>query len=145
MRPREFLTEEFENVRRVLDETLRFDYGPAHLTRGYYEECAGRLAVIKSDIARVSDADICALLYERAKRSIYISFIERLRLGEFSWPFAEEIRKIAKPRLSETLLSGQPIEPIIHVIAAGEGYQIQYEDISVTVKSRFAIVAFPRS
>ena len=56
-----------------------------------------------------------------------------------------EIEHRTKPLLSEVLLSGGTIEPIIHVIAEGEGYQIVYEDISSSVKSRFAIVAFPRS
>jgi hypothetical protein len=143
MQPKEFLLEEYESVRRALNETLRFDYGSPDLTRDYYEECAARLDIIKMSIARIKSSDIWALLGELSELARWISYIERSRLGEFSWPFAEEIRKIAKPLLAETLLSG-PIEPIIHVIAEGEGYQIAHEDITSSVRARFAIVAFPR-
>ena len=87
MQPKEFLVEEHANVKRVLDETLRFDYGPPELTRDYYEECAARLEIIEKEIARVSAADVSALLWELSELAKWISYIERSRLGEFSWPF----------------------------------------------------------
>jgi hypothetical protein len=144
MQPREFLREEYENVKWALDETVRFNYGPPELTRAYYDECLARLTLIENKIDKVDTGDIAALIWELEELARYISYIERSRLGEFSWPFAQEIRKIAKPLLSEALLR-RPIEPIIHVIAEGEGYQIDYEPVGSSVDARFAIVAFPRS
>jgi len=145
MRPEEFLTEEFANVQRALHETLRYDYGPEE-TRIYYKECESRLNEIKKQIARIAPSEIWAQLNELASLSVWISLIERSRLGEFSWPFAELIRDIAKPLLTEKLYRGKiVIEPIIHVVAEGEGYQIVYELVPPpSTNHRFAIVAFPR-
>ena len=143
MTPEEFLQEEFRNVKLALLETLRYDYGP-DLTHGYYEECAARLDRIEREVPRTKHSEVWVRLYELSRLAEWISLIERSRLGEFSWPFAEQIREIAKPLLVEKSLSGVDIEPIIHVIAEGDGYQIVYESISPSVKCRFAIVAFPR-
>lgn len=143
MTPEQFLIEECENVRRALDETLRYEYGP-NSTDAYYQECKDRLSRIEKAIPRTRSTQIWARLDELASLAGWISLIERSRLGEFSWPFAEEIRSLAKLLLAETDMRG-PIEPIVHVVAEGEGYQIVYERIlSVSGRSRFAIVAFPR-
>ena len=76
MQPKEFLVEEHANVKRALDETLRFDYGPPELTRDYYEECAARLEIIEKEIARVSAADVSALLWELSELAKWISYIK---------------------------------------------------------------------
>jgi hypothetical protein len=145
MTPQQFLQEEFANVKRALHETLRYDYGPEE-TRIYYNECDDRLKEIGKQIARIAPSEIWAQLNELASLSGWISLIERSRLGEFSWPFAELIRDIAKPLLTETIYRGKKIiEPIIHVVAEGEGYQIVYEIVPPpSTNHRFAIVAFPR-
>jgi hypothetical protein len=145
MTPKGFLEEEFANVKRALRETLRYDYGPEE-TRIYYNECDNRLKEIEKQIAKIAPSEIWAQLNELASLSVWISLIERSRLGEFSWPFAALIRDIAKPLLTESIYHGKKtIEPIIHVVAEGEGYQIVYEVVPPpSTNHRFAIVAFPR-
>ena len=144
MTPKEFLDEEFANVQRALHETLRYDYGPDS-TRTYYEECSNRLREIEKQIPRTTSSQIWARLSELSSLAGWISLIERSRLGEFSWPFAELVRTIANPLLAETHIKGHAIQPIIHVVAEGEGYQIVYENAPPPSSgNRFAIVAFPR-
>jgi hypothetical protein len=90
---------------------------------------------------------IAALLNELSLLANWISLIERSHLGEFSWPFAEELNRIARSILSETDMSGMQLEPIIHVVAEGLGYRIIYEPRvpAASGRRRFVIVAFPRS
>ena len=113
--PLEFLQEEISNVERVLGETLRYDYGPERSLK-YYNECAARLTEIEKAISGVAPDDlqtISAHLNELSLLAAWISLIERSHLGEFSWPFADEIRQIAATLLAETTLKGDPVEPII--------------------------------
>lgn len=129
MIPREFLVEEFENVERALGETLRYDYDSEQNRKKYYDECHARLAEIKKAIAGVSTTDyskIHAHLIELSNLSTLISLIERSHLGEFSWPFAEELRRIAETLLVEKNLKGEKLKPIVHVIADGQGYRSRY-------------------
>jgi hypothetical protein len=147
--PLNFLREEFENVERALNETLRYDYGPEQ-GREHYDECADRLAEIKTAISGTDAADlqtIQTLFNELQQLSSWILLIERSHLGEFSWPFADELKKIATILLCETDLKGDQIKPLIHVIAEGDGYQIVYEPQTATASSRrpFVVVAFQRS
>ena len=146
MTPYEFLTQQVVNVEQALTETLRYEYGPAP-DWGYYNECSDRLSRIKIAITGTSTTDtasIAARLDELADLSVWISFIERSRLGEFSWPFAEALRKMANALLSDRGLSGKPISPIVHIIADGEGYFIHPERTSASGNHKFAIIAFPR-
>ncbi len=149
MTPLEFLKQEFENVERALRETLRHEYGPAG-TAEYYAECVSRLAEINRAIQgiRADDAKtISEYLDELSLLAAWIFLIERSHLGEFSWPFADELRRMATELLSEINLKGEQLKPIIHIVAEGEGYQIVYEPQVPPVSGgrRFVIVAFPRS
>ncbi|RTM04137.1 MAG: hypothetical protein EKK33_35355 [Bradyrhizobiaceae bacterium] len=146
MTPLEFLKQQSGNVERALSETLRYDYGPSQ-TREYYRECGDRLERIKNAIATTKEADlheIQARLDELSGLSVWISLIERSRLGEFSWPFAEALRKMAETLLADTNLSGSSTPPIVHIVSDGEGYLIHYEGTSPSSKNKFAFVAFPR-
>jgi hypothetical protein len=150
MRPLEFLREELGNVERALQETLRHDYGP-ELSDEFYGECALRLDRIKdrldpSSLVESDHNSIASLLGELGYVSNLISLIERSRLGEFSWPFADELRGLAKTLLAEADMFGQKTHPIIHVVADGRGYRIWTEDVVQAAVSsrRFAIVLFPR-
>lgn len=149
MRSLEFLREECENVRAALSDTLRYDYGPERST-DYYNECDSRLEKINAAIGALApgnQAGIAEQLAELSDLANWISLIERSRLGEFSWPFAEKLRPIAAELLSERTLADERIDPIIHVIAEGQGYQMVHEP-SVPAASgtrRFVVVAFPRS
>jgi hypothetical protein len=69
-------------------------------------------------------------------------------LGEFSWPFADALQRTAVTLLSSSGLSGDPIEPLMHVVAEAETYQIVPEPQQVPAASSrrpFIVVAFPRS
>jgi hypothetical protein len=150
MRPLEFLREECRNVDRALQETLRHDYGP-ELTAEFYEECASRLDKITRQVqpGAITDADhqkIAALLADLSYLASLIVLIERSHLGEFSWPFADELRLLAKKILVEPDLLGGTNEPIVHVVSDGRGYRIRNEDIVQSTSShrRFTIVLFPR-
>jgi hypothetical protein len=147
--PLEFLHEEIANVRRALDETLRYDYGPEQ-GREFYTECAARLAEIEKGLSSTRPSDLQTIrtrLNELQELSAWILLIERSHLGEFSWPFSDELKRIAIQLLSETDLKGDRTQPLIHVVAEGEGYQIVYESQMATASSRrpFVVVAFQRS
>ena len=136
------------NVKRALSETLRHDYGPER-SGEYFRECNARLSVIESEITTIDQTDhesIAALLDELDEVMLWISLIERSHLGEFSWPFSEQIRRVATTLLSESSLQGEPLKPIIHIIADGEGYWIYPEGqvSGVSSNRRLMIVAFPR-
>src|ERR1700722_17588717 len=147
MTPLEFLREEFRNVDRALEETLRYDYGPEQ-SKDFYIECAGRLSRIKLEVDNdgLDRQTIAALRGDLNYIAALISLIERSHLGEFSWPFADDLRELAKPLLREQNLLGGQSEPIIHVVADAPGYRIRYEDAvrSASSRRRFTIVLFPR-
>jgi hypothetical protein len=146
MTPGDFLLEQAKNVEQALTETLRYDYGPKP-TWDYYKECRERLDRIKHAITNTSPSDLVGIearLDELSYLCIWISLIERSRLGEFSWPFAEALRRMAETLLTETSLSGLATPPIVHVVSDAEGYLIHYETPSASSKHRFAFIAFPR-
>lgn len=129
MTPYEFLKQQAINVEQALTETLRYEYGPKP-TGDYYQECLKRLDLIKIAITGTTEADISGIearLGELSYLSVWISLIERSRLGEFSWPFAESLRAMAEALLVEPGLFGPLPSPIVHIIADGEGYFIHYE------------------
>ena len=142
-----YVQEEYENVARALTESLRYDYGPGQ-TVDYYNECGFRLARIKDELDRLhkggagSTSIVVAQLWDLANR---LTLIERSHLGEFSWPFADAIRKIATTLLSEDEGLEGKIKPIIHMIAEGTSYQILSEKIlGLNKRRRLFTVAFPR-
>jgi hypothetical protein len=146
MTPHEFLKQQAGNVERALTDTLRYDYGPKP-TWDYYRECQERLDRIKLAIDATVESDLTEIqtrLDELTTLSVWISLIERSRLGEFSWPFAEALRKMAEILLADAGLSGAITPPIVHIVADGEGYFIHYERTSLSSKRRFAFIAFPR-
>jgi hypothetical protein len=145
MTPLAFLLQQVDNVEQALAETLRYDYGPKRIS-DYYQECCERLERIKSGVQGTAESElpeIKARLGELSNLSIWISLIERARLGEFSWPFAESLRAIADVLLSEPGLTADT-SPIVHVIAEGEGYYIYSEGISASARHQFLVIAFPR-
>lgn len=149
MGPLEFLHEEFENVKRALKETLRHDYIPER-SKEYYDECKDRLAEIRKAISVVAPADlqkIAGIADELSHLANWISLIERSHLGEFSWPFAEQLDRLARLLLAEQNMKGETLEPIVHVVAEGLGYRIIYEPQvpASSGRRRFVVVAFPRS
>jgi hypothetical protein len=146
MTPHEFLKQQAKNVEQALTETLRYEYGPRPVG-DYYQECLKRLNLIELAIAKTGTTDFAGIearLEELTDLSVWISLIERSRLGEFSWPFAEALRTMAEALLVEPGLSGLELSPIVHVIADGEGYFIHYERTSASGTHKFAFINFPR-
>lgn len=146
MSPVDFLREEFENTERALHETLRHDYGPGRREE-YYAECVRRLAAIKSQIAGLTNdnrAEVGSSAAELRHVAHAIALIERSHLGEFSWPFADELRDAAKSLLTEIQLDGERVSPIIHVVSEPAGYKIWTERQSPNLRSRFVTIHFPR-
>jgi hypothetical protein len=148
MTPLDFLSEEFRNVERALFETLRYDYGPER-SKDYFDECASRLAEISKALPGIAPTDtptIAAQMNQLGLLAGWISLIERSHLGEFSWPFADEIRRIAENLLAEKHLKGHDLKPIVHVVSEGRGYRIVNERLTATTSSRrLVVVAFPRT
>jgi hypothetical protein len=70
-----------------------------------------------------------------------------LILVSFLGLFLTSLNALQIELLSETDLKGDRIQPLIHVVAEGEGYQIVYESQMATASSRrpFVVVAFQRS
>lgn len=121
MTPKDFLLHEIENVEGNLQETLRHDYPPGDGPE-YYAECKTRIDRLRAELHATKPADHAAIT-EIAKRlsnlvSHPISLIERSHLGEFSWPFAHELREIAVPLCTEAGPTGG-LKPIIHILADG--------------------------
>lgn len=151
MLPGEFLTDELENVKRILQDTLRHEYAP-ELTQDYFLECEERLNRISRNARKIESAKIDqvravkGLLSELSDLARWIFFIERSHLGEFSWPFADEVRRIADLLLSTPSVNGST-KPITHFVADGEGYWIFDEGQFSAIEglNRFIVVAFPRS
>jgi hypothetical protein len=148
MTPIEFLHQEFDNVQRALDDTLRYDYGPER-SRLYYDECAARLSRIKDSLSKIKPTAFQTIrdrLDELSALAMWISLIERSRLGEFSWPFGDQLQAIATALLPQTNLAGTKSSPIVHIIAEGDGYQIldERQVPSTSVKNEFTVIAFPR-
>jgi hypothetical protein len=128
---KEFLAQECVNLQAVLEETLRFKYG-LEGSEEFFEECQSRLRFIVSEIAGAKDSDFdslqgaCGLL---AGLSDLISRIERSSIGEYSWPFVEELKRIAIAMCTEATAANPNTPPQVHVLSAGglDAYAIQPE------------------
>jgi hypothetical protein len=122
--PKEILLEECSNLQQVLDETLRFDYGTQG-SQEFYDECQSRLDFIKSELLATADNDHQnlqkngILLHQFAG---LLSRIERSSIEQYSWPFVEELKKIALPLCKEATLAGDSTPPLFFVLSeAGLG------------------------
>lgn len=150
MGPREFLEEECRSVAAALRSTLRHDYGPER-SRTYFEECKVRLEVVEralEDDKCMARDEVAENMQRLASLGSRISLIERSHLGEFSWPFARIIEKVADKLFVERTLDDDmnsiDLTPIVHVVAEGTHYQIVDDEVSPPGKRRIIIVAFPR-
>ncbi len=149
MTPIEYLHELFASVSNALGETLRQDYGP-DVSNDYYGECADRLDAIKADISNIKPADLLAIsaqLSQLNNLSNWICLIERSQLGAFSWPFAFALKRMAVSLLSEKDYKGISQNPIVHIVADGAGYLINYEPRvpPASARRKFVVISFPRS
>lgn len=122
--PKEILLEECNNLQRVLEETLRFDYG-IQGSQEFYDECQSRLAFIKSELLATADADHQSLQKNGGLLHFFadlLSRVERSSIEQYSWPFVEELKKIALPLCTEATLAGDSTPPLFFVLSeAGLG------------------------
>ncbi len=150
LQPREFLSEECDNVERSLNECLQHNYG-AKRSKQFFHECQSRLRTIREQIGKDS-VDLPSLkqhAFDISRLSSLIARIERSRLGEFSWPFADELEKIASATCQGISGEDKHYRNPIFAISAGGGldaYRIHIEQDPVDFfNQRIFNIVFPRS
>ncbi len=151
MSAKDFLLDELYNVDLTLQETLRHDYAPGS-GREYFDECKTRIQRLTDETNRVDPGDSTAIAAIASRLSEIvsqpISLIERSHLGEFSWPFAHQLREIATPLCTESGPKGA-LTPIIHILADGGlgAYRIYTETpLPDPIRHRRILnVVFPRT
>ncbi|MGC2966207.1 hypothetical protein [Paraburkholderia aspalathi] len=150
MAAKSFLLQECANVKQVLEETLRFEYG-AGGSKDFFDECSSRLAFITSEIAAADEADFSALGVNQElllDLSKLISRIERSSLGQYSWPFVDELKKIAAAICAEDTLDDTDTPPMVHVLSEGglDAYAIYPEEQRPSgSERRILTIVFPRT
>jgi len=119
--PRGILLDECDNLQRVLDETLRSNYG-LEGSEDFYTECQARLAYIKSELVNTPE-DEHQNLQKSAELlqalSDLLSRIERSSIEHYSWPFVDELKKIALALCTEATLAGPNTPPYVFVLSEG--------------------------
>jgi hypothetical protein len=145
-----FLQQECNNLGSVLEETLRFKYG-LEGSKEFFDECQVRLKFISVELSRISDADSVQLqqaAFFLVELSGLISRIERSSVGEYSWPFVEELKRIANAICTEATLTDPNALPKIHVLSDGglDKYAIYTEaNRPSSAGKRILTIVFPRS
>ena len=150
MSSKAFLLQECENVRDLLENTLRHDYG-VDSSRHFFDECSTRLGSLESEIAATLETDVSMLstlgrfLSELAE---LICRIERSSLGEYSWPFVEELKRISSAVCRESTLYNSNSNPHVYVFAEGglSSYAI-YTEVGRPsfCQQRLLTIVFPKS
>lgn len=123
--------QECTNLQSVLEETLRFKYG-LEGSKEFFEECQARLTFIRDELFKADEGDhdnLRQLSDLLNKLSDLISRIERSSIGEYSWSFIEELKRIAIATCSEATAASPNTEPQFHVWSSGglDAYSIQPE------------------
>ncbi|MCU7862703.1 MAG: hypothetical protein KZQ92_01860 [Candidatus Thiodiazotropha sp. (ex Lucinoma borealis)] len=146
MTPQEFLLQECKNVAALLEQTLRQEYG-LDGSQDFYDECVTRLKFIDEQISSAVDASALGKWgFELNELSKLICRIERSSLGEYSWPFVDELKKIANAICIESSASGKPSK--IYVLADGglDAYRIYPESKRPSHRNRLLLtIVFPKS
>jgi len=146
MTPQAFLLQECENVAALLDLTLRHEYG-LDGSQEFYEECDTRLKFIKGQISSNTDPAVLEpWSLELIELSKLICRIERSSLGEYSWPFVGELKKMADAICIENSASGKPSK--IYVLADGglDAYAMYPEPKRPSHRNRLLLtIIFPKS
>ncbi len=153
MRPVDFLKNECKNLLSVLDQTLRYDYG-LEGSRVFYEECGNRLKHISVSLGKIDQddfVDISELAEDLESLSTLVCRIERSSLGEYSWPFVEEFKRISQSicTISREFKDHPPVKivPNVHVIAEGglNAYAIHSDPNKEISEHQIIIIEFPRT
>ena len=147
---RQFLVQECANLQQVLDDTLRFKFG-LDGSKEFYEECVVRLKYLVSELNGLADSDhggVRRVIPRLIELSELISRIERSSISEYSWPFVEELKKIARSICAEETLTDANAPPKIHVLSDGglDKYAIYTEsNRPSSAGKRILTIVFPRS
>jgi hypothetical protein len=150
MSTKTFLLEECENVKDLLEKALRHDYG-IEGSGYFFAECTARLAFLTSELQNTDPTNLPMLaslgrfLGDLAK---LICRIERSSLGEYSWPFVEELKKISDAICREKTALNPDAPPKVFVFADGglDSYAIYTERNRPTAsKQRLLTIVFPKS
>jgi hypothetical protein len=150
MLPKQFLLDECKNLKSVLQETLRFDYG-LEGSKDFYEECELRLTFITDEIEQAPENDVFNLRRCSAQLdhlSKLISRIERSSISEYSWPFVCAFKDITQNICKENKAISDSQDPKIHVLSEGglSSYKIYAEQIDrIPGKRRILTIVFPRT
>jgi hypothetical protein len=150
MSAKTFLLQECKNVKDLLHQTLRYEYG-LDGSLEFFEECATRLDFITSELSAANESDEKAL----TRNGTYLNDlaglvcrIERSSLGEYSWPFVEELKGITAVICTESTLAGPNTPPKVYVLADGglDTYAIYVEQRRPSAsKRRILTIVFPKS
>ena len=150
MSAKAYLLQECENVSDLLEKTLRHDYGLEN-SRDFFDECSVRLSFITEEIRAAGENDVSTLhTWGRSldRLAVLICRIERSSLGEYSWPFLYELKKISSAICRESTLEEQNEEQKVYVLAEGglASYAIDTEPNRPTAsKKRLLTIVFPKS
>lgn len=169
--PKEFLTQECDNVGKLLKDALRFDYGPSG-SETFYKQCLAQRDFLRKRLNRFTDANTLQLLEWAGHVSLLsqlIAKIERSHIGEFSWALGDAFKRHAEiicsdkpadpptPQQGPALLDeeGDPIapleqiiEPLLFIIADGgmTAYAVKPEQPLFGVsKRKIFTITVPRS
>ena len=153
--PRDYLLVEWANVKRTLQETLRFRYSESHIAL-FYAECLTRLKYIKEALEGTGDdeqEDLRGIAIELDGLSSLIARVERSHLEEFSWPFGDALARVAKEVCKETTQKTGPLaevqpEPLFFFAAQGgiSSYAVRPEKHEPgAIDRKVYSVVFPRS
>lgn len=143
-----FLFQECRNVEELLASTLQYEYG-IEGSRAFFDECSVRLAMLRETLEVTDEADAEALqaIGERlVDLADLICRIERSALGAHSWPFVDQLKRVALACCNDRGISG--IEPLIHVISEGglDGYAMNPEMADPGYRHRRVLtIVLPRS
>lgn len=150
MSAKAYLLQECENVKDLLEKTLRHDYGLED-SRDFFDECSDRLSFITDEIRAADEKDL-STLRSRGRSldqlAVLICRIERSSLGEYSWPFLHELKKISSAICRESTLHEVDAEQKVFVFAEGglASYAIDTEPNRPTASGkRLLTIVFPKS
>ena len=137
---------------RLSDETLRYDYGYERMAE-FFSECRLRVDSLRASLVSASPdhlREIERIAQELSNLSSLITLIERSRLGEFSWPFADALRALAGRLCAEIPPHSRPVEPLFFISADGgiDAYRIHPEEDALQycrTERRIFNIVFPRT
>src|ERR1700730_9081221 len=120
---REFLAQECANLKTVLEETLRLKYGLVGTgSKEFYEECEARLTFLADEVSKVDESDHDSLQNLNCllnQRTGLVSRIERCSISEYSWPFVDELKRVATSLCTEATVTNPKTPPQFYVFAGG--------------------------